>query len=377
MIVRTVSVLFLTMTAVTTPRSARPDKFEIGGPLAGVRLPLFATQHGEEPGYPGCIPELIREAKTVEDMGNAYRQWGPQGQAPQWQIYDGSVEHWRAYMFKYLPVRSFFDRQSQLKNWAAAMSSTAWRNSTSTPRTRVGTGPNWPWTATPESTSWSTTSAWTTCLRARHDRLHKDADIWNAFPPVNAQGSSIRVGHGGYGSIQGVRAGTDKLTGEQIDQRYGRWAPPGKAEEMNTRDGEEAEAVFLTNSKLDLVYTYDDLRNNRPLPNPYPLQDDGAGLYFSDADNPDTGAAWTPIGARVHDLYREYYYNVGRSLAKYKKSGDPNDAHDAAITLVRFAHAFPTLDFSEYLSNTVHDPGPFGRDASCRRRFAAANFLPR
>jgi len=35
------------------------------------------------------------------------------------QLYPGSVEHYRAYMFKYMPIRSFFDRQSMLKNWVA------------------------------------------------------------------------------------------------------------------------------------------------------------------------------------------------------------------------------------------------------------------
>jgi len=518
MIVRGVSGLLLVVMAVTVSRGAGPEEYEIGGPLAGVRLPLFPTQHGEQPGYPGCIPELIREGEPVEDMGNVYRQWGPQGQAPQRQLDEDSVEQWRAYMFKYMPVRSFFDRQSRLKSWGAAdlpgvtasqredyAAPIYWvprhasprptgrrmkpvrvvRLKTGTPVLKLDLGPldrglyvvrvigavesdrlrpfrrplfmrmsvndglkgetsayrlrlgycdefysvaefyfhapvRRQYRAelavdhgskvellvhtvslddvlvgtvrrgikTRTTIASADPVAKTARAEAReqgrpiaeplseHDRLRRDADIWNAFPPVNAQGSSIRVGHAGYGSIRGVRAGSDKLTGEQIQQRYGRWVPPGKAEKRNHGDDQKAEAVFLVNSKLNLVYTYDDLRRNRPLPDPYPLKDDGAGLYFPDADNPDTGAAWTPIGARVHELYRQYYQNVGRSLAKYKKSGDPNDAHDAAITLVRFAYAFPTLDFSEYLSNTVHDFGPFGRDGSCRRRFTAANFLP-
>ena len=103
----------------SAPAAGVADEYEIGGPLAGVRLPRFVTQHGEPPGYPGCIPERMETGETVKDMGHEYRQWGPQGQAPEWQLYDGSVEHWRAYMFKYMPIRSFFDRQSQLANFVA------------------------------------------------------------------------------------------------------------------------------------------------------------------------------------------------------------------------------------------------------------------
>jgi hypothetical protein len=79
------------------------DEYEIGGPLAGPKLPLFKTQHGEKPGYPGNLPG----------------QYDHDPLAPELQLYPGSVEHYRAYMFKYMPIRSFFDRQSMLQNWVA------------------------------------------------------------------------------------------------------------------------------------------------------------------------------------------------------------------------------------------------------------------
>jgi hypothetical protein len=31
-------------------------EFEIGGALAGRKLPLWPTRHGEPAGYPGCLP---------------------------------------------------------------------------------------------------------------------------------------------------------------------------------------------------------------------------------------------------------------------------------------------------------------------------------
>ncbi len=70
--------------------------YEIGGPLAGLKLPPYPTYHGEPAGQPG-------------------NSFGP----PQLELYPGSVEHWRAYWFKYCPVRSMFDRQSQRRNWTA------------------------------------------------------------------------------------------------------------------------------------------------------------------------------------------------------------------------------------------------------------------
>lgn len=36
------------------------EEYEIGGPLAGLKLPLFPTQYGEMPGYPGVLTGLKR-----------------------------------------------------------------------------------------------------------------------------------------------------------------------------------------------------------------------------------------------------------------------------------------------------------------------------
>jgi len=94
---------------------AAAGEYEIGGPLAGLKLPLWRTQHGEPAGYPGCLPE--RAAAQVDGEGN--RPFTPQGMAPELELYPGSVEHWRTYWFKYCPVRGFFDAQSQVKNFLA------------------------------------------------------------------------------------------------------------------------------------------------------------------------------------------------------------------------------------------------------------------
>jgi len=91
------------------PPRANAEGYEIGGPLAGVKLPLYKTHHGEPAGYPGCL----------RDENGAFIN-EPQGQYPERELYPGSVEHWRDYWFKYTPARSLFDRQSLLRNWKAA-----------------------------------------------------------------------------------------------------------------------------------------------------------------------------------------------------------------------------------------------------------------
>jgi hypothetical protein len=62
------------------------EPYETGGPLAGLILPVSKQNTG-----PG----------------------------PEVELYPGAAEHWRGYYMKYLPMRSFFDRQSQLKFWKA------------------------------------------------------------------------------------------------------------------------------------------------------------------------------------------------------------------------------------------------------------------
>lgn len=109
-VARAMAGLAVGLTAV----AAEEAEFLPGGPLAGLKLPLFKGQHGEAPGYPGCIPELAgKEAKA------SARAFTAQDQAPEVELYPDAVEHWRAYWYKYCPGRSFFDRQSQRKNFVA------------------------------------------------------------------------------------------------------------------------------------------------------------------------------------------------------------------------------------------------------------------
>lgn len=102
----------------------KADEYLIGGPMAGVKLPPAPTQFGEPAGFPGAIPDLNKKwaAEHPDLAGDAEPlndDFTPVGQAPEVELYPGSVERWRGEMMKYLPQRSFFDKQSQLKNWVA------------------------------------------------------------------------------------------------------------------------------------------------------------------------------------------------------------------------------------------------------------------
>lgn len=72
------------------------DAYLVGGPLAGLKLPRYPTYHGEPAGRPGNSSGTF-----------------------QLELYPDSVENWRPYYGKYMPVRSFFDQQSQVQRWIA------------------------------------------------------------------------------------------------------------------------------------------------------------------------------------------------------------------------------------------------------------------
>ncbi len=479
-------------------------KYLVGGPLAGVEVPKFKTQHGEPAGHPGSTGQLDGDLPFTTE-----------GLYPELQLYPGSVEHYRAYMFKYMPIRSFFDVQSQLKNWVAPnipgaqkqhaeqyASPVFWvprhksvrdtglklkpvpvirckvgapefnldlgelgiglytvrviaavapeqvkdfrmpaflrmsvndgiQGETSSYRLRIGYCEEFYSVAefyfhAPAKRAYQARLALdsgsqvdlllhnislddvmagienrvlkrkTTILsavpearaklesrmKAGHKtreplseagRLAKDARIWKAFPPPNAQASN-RMSTG-YGTVKGVVSGTDKMSAGEIEEKYGKWEPVvvNKIPE-NFPANAKVEACFLFNAKLGLVYTNDDLRNNRPLPDPYPLKDDGAGLYYPGPENPAEGKVWSPISERVARVIRNYYGAGG--LNRYLATGESDYAHDAVIQLVRYAYAFPTLNYSDWIRSLVHTRGAFGRDLRCRRRGTAAFYMP-
>ncbi len=199
----------------------------------------------------------------------------------------------------------------------------------------------------------------------KDQRLARDAEIWNAFPRVNAQA----FGHGWMGGDEhtlrrNVTIGVPGKSAKEIADEFGDWAP-GKGD------------AFLVNKKLDLTYTMADLRQGKPLPAPYPYHDDGAGLFFPEPNDPGKGHMWSPIANEVQNRLRNYPGTLVRgNVAKYLKTGDTAAAREAAVALARWAYAFPTIDAANFLLYVTRDPGPYGRDIRCRRRDSTASFYP-
>jgi len=103
-------VLSAVMTGAVSALPEEGDPYVVGGPLAGLKLPLFRTQHGEPPGFPGCLPGKDEKGNTLYPV---------QGNPALFELYPGSVELWRQLLHRYVPARPFYDKQSQLQNWVA------------------------------------------------------------------------------------------------------------------------------------------------------------------------------------------------------------------------------------------------------------------
>ena len=495
----------------------KPAEYEIGGPLAGVRLPLFPTRHGEPAGHPGCIPTLA-EMAVKQNPDQEYtplnRPFTTVGQCPERQLYRGSVEHWRAYWLKYCPVRSCFDRQSQVKNWTAPnipqkkgagkiVKETfaapinwvpRWGNHRDTgykmeavPVIRWGPG-SAPFVldcgrlqrggyavriiaAAPREQvkffrrdffvrmkvndglrgevseyvkrSGYTEEFYSTCElffhapetrayqielavgegskvdlmvhnislddclagaerraiktkttmyenRARvaqimekrknpkrrrapllaEERDLRDAWLWESLPAPNAQASRP------YRYPKGVREGSDKTSPQEIAAAHGSWTGAMRLAQNRPFDPTPVDpAVLMVNSKLGLTWSIDDFRNNRPLPDPYPLKDNGTALTFPDPKNETAGAWFAPIGNVVRNFYWYYPSAFHATVEAWEKTGDDAYARDAALALVRWSYAFPLLYSQEaYLDTGIAEYTNCGRAFRFQRRGTTCRF---
>ncbi len=453
---------------IPTPPSRPGTHFEVGGPLAGLALPLFPTFHGEPAGHPGNSDG-----------------------APEQKLHAESVEHWRAYWFKYCNVRSFYDQQSLLHNWTVPEIPTNHLTESvtyaepiySVPRYAMPhkTGHKAPSVAVVQCTvtqptfqlGFGTLAPGLYCVRVigavaeenprqfmkplflamtindgqagqkhtyrircgyvdqfygiaefyfqaleqrlykaelfvaagseidvlihnieLHDalagvtraaikrrpttveapnrvdyaskylteeRIARDADIWRGFPPLNKQFGHYRMMLSArhYQSPRDVvRFGQDGKSFEEIQSQYGKWT---------WARGQYP--LFLVNDKMGLVYTYADLEAGRPLPDPYPFKDDGAGLYQADPQHPDKGSAWIPIAEQVSENIRYYgKIDTRKECDKWVHEGNIDAARDEAIRLIRIALQVPSYESSHALNNVVTNPTVYGRDSGMRRR---------
>jgi len=205
-----------------------------------------------------------------------------------------------------------------------------------------------------------TTSAYTS-----EDRLARDQAIWRLFPPINSQGAGkpFKMSQPTVMFANEITVGLPGMTPQQIEEQYGIWREP-----RNPRNGEHLYSdpqwrdVLIHNDKLGISYTIDDLLNRRPLPDPYPYKDTGDGLIVPDPNDPNRAFAWCPIGDMIQSRYAWHPVNFIASRTRmWLEKGDVDAAHDAALYVIRYAYALPTLDSASNLANVV-GPAMYGRD---------------
>jgi hypothetical protein len=122
------------------------------------------------------------------------------------------------------------------------------------------------------------------------------------------------------------------------------------------------------NKKLGLEYTVDDLWARKPLPDPFPYKDDGAGLYVPDPNDPTKGRVFAPVAAGVHRRVRPGPMVANSAANLWLQSGHRDLARDAAVDLIRYAYQLPAISNRDFLNNVMCIPGGFGRDSCCRQR---------
>jgi len=155
-----------------------------------------------------------------------------------------------------------------------------------------------------------------------------------------------------------VAEGASDKAIEEINAEHGQWEVVANIDHnlgMVLARDQQSRNAFLVNKKLGLNYTADDLAARRPLPAPYPYPDDGVGLFFPNPADPQKGRLLAPIAHGVQDRFRRGYHGMG-GLGGYARtihlSGNRELLRDAAVSLIRYAYQFPTIDSANYLTNS-------------------------
>jgi len=207
-------------------------------------------------------------------------------------------------------------------------------------------------------------------------RLARDEALWNWLPPLNTPVMSLQ-----NDIAEAIAPGVPGKTLAQIEAEYGTWEAAGHREmgihDLGTgfpRDPAQQNA-FIVNKKLGLSYTMDDLRARKPLPDPYPYKDDGMGLYFLDSEKPEAGHYLAPIAREAGRRYRMSTNPGGMSLGLWKTSGNPDFQRDAAISLIRYAFQYPTIEYGNFLNSLIGNPISLGRDNASRQRDGYAMWM--
>ncbi|OGX45666.1 MAG: hypothetical protein A3G38_00020 [Omnitrophica WOR_2 bacterium RIFCSPLOWO2_12_FULL_51_8] len=181
-------------------------------------------------------------------------------------------------------------------------------------------------------------------------RMQRDDALWDALLPINSM-HGLHAFYAGDPRDAGFDALPNGVTRQDFENQYGVWDIEPAGVYPYDKDDRYDVPFKLVNKKLGLVYTLDDYLNRRSLPDPYPLKDDGMGVYFQDAAYPGGMNAFIiaplasykiqPVNSNALIKTSDGY---GAGLAtRYHQTGDLDVARDAAIILVKWALQWPTM----------------------------------
>lgn len=192
-------------------------------------------------------------------------------------------------------------------------------------------------------------------------RRRRDELLWNAIPPINSQ--FIAEYDEGF-AVDAMRAG--EMTVSQAAKEHGSWQVAGG------RGAGWRSPLELSNEKLNLTYTRDDLAAHRPLPDPYPFKDDGKGVYFPQTGDMKNPAHFMPIAQQLGLRWQQCWLPFAgwhggdyeyRLPYRYHAFNDREAARDAAFLLARWAYIYPThTDVQSLGYATISPASMYNRD---------------
>jgi hypothetical protein len=199
------------------------------------------------------------------------------------------------------------------------------------------------------------------------ERQKRDDLLWNAFPPLNTQFEPWFPDAFPYRDIDA------NAQAKAIAETSGSWDWPYDWKQGWFRPFE------LGNAKLNLKYTRADFAAHKPLPDPYPVKDNGAGVYFPQQGDTARAAWFTPLAALMHRRWRSVIELVAvddgddqtyRLPYLYHALGNERAARDAAFELAHWAYIYPSFSDAMTMGFNVIDPASiYNRDMRLRQRY--------
>lgn len=184
-------------------------------------------------------------------------------------------------------------------------------------------------------------------------RAERDAVLWNAVMPLNANPGNI---YGSVGRGNPLLEAIMKAQEAKLGRKLGTWT------------GETAfdKPWRLENKELGLAYTLDDYNAGRILPAPWPFAEDKGGYYFDKAEwNVETSFNYGVVPTFIQQRYHAVLAALGAwperregsLVARYFLLGDLEAGADAALLLAAFAYRYPAYDWNVQCMENIYPQG--------------------